>query len=447
MNGKFLFFESLGCPKNRVDSEVMISKLMDRGWLVTDSPEKADLIMLNTCSFINTAREESVARFFELNSAKKKGTKIAITGCLPQLYPELARDLHEADFITGINDISEISCIIEKYWEEGYKAKIGKASFIYSSFDSRALSLSPFTAYLKIADGCNNCCSYCSIPVIRGEYRERKPEDIISEAQDLVFSGVKEIVIISQDTSKYGINSGSSLKDLLSGLNSIPGDFRIRVMYLYPSGVDEYLLKKIHSLKKVLPYFEIPVQHVSSKVLKDMNRHYTKETVIELISNIRNIFGNRCALRTTFISSYPTEKNEDHEELKKFIEAGNFDYSGVFRYSKEEFSNSAKLRVINNKTAQSRFEEIEKVSHISMEKRLDRFIGMEMDILYEGIDPELKVPVGRGWHQAPEIDGITIITNLENQNPGSFLKCRLVSREGIDFIGEISGFSLSQSKK
>ncbi len=437
MNGKFLFFESLGCPKNRVDSEVMISKLMDSGWIVTDSPEKADLIVLNTCSFINTAREESIARFFELNSAKKKEARIAVTGCLPQLYPELARDLHEADFITGINDILEISGIIEKYWEEGYKAKIGKASFIYSSFDSRALSLSPFTAYLKIADGCNNCCSYCSIPVIRGEYRERKPEDIISEAQDLVFSGVKEMVIISQDTSKYGINSGSSLKDLLSGLNSIPGDFRIRVMYLYPSGVDGDLLKKIHSLKKVLPYFEIPVQHVSSKVLKDMNRHYTKETVIELISNIRNIFGNRYALRTTFISSYPTEKKEDHEELRKFIEAGHFDYSGVFRYSKEEFSNSAKLRVINDKTAQSRFEEIEKASHISMEKRLDRFIGMEMDILYEGIDPELKVPTGRGWHQAPEIDGITIITNLENQKPGNYYKCRLVSREGIDFIGEI----------
>lgn len=437
MNGKFLFFESLGCPKNRVDSEVMISKLMDSGWVVVDSPEKADLIVLNTCSFINTAREESIARFFELNSAKKKGAKIAVAGCLPQLYPDLAKDLHEADFITGINNISEISGIVDEFWEKGYKAKIGKASFIYSSFDSRALSLSPFTAYLKIADGCNNCCSYCSIPAIRGEYRERKPEDIISEAQDLVFSGVKEIVIISQDTSKYGINSRSSLKDLLSGLNSIPGDFRIRVMYLYPSGVDENLLKQIHSLKKVLPYFEVPIQHVSRKVLKDMNRHYSQEDILKLVNDIKSIFGQKYALRTTFISSFPTERKEDHEELKKFIEAGYFDYSGVFRYSKEEFSNSAKLRVINDKTAQSRFEEIEKTSHISMERRLDRFVGMEMEILYEGIDPELKVPTGRGWHQAPEIDGITILTNIENQKPGSFLKCKLVSREGIDFIGEI----------
>ena len=437
MNGKLLFFESLGCPKNRVDSEVMISGLLECGWSITDSPEKADLIVLNTCSFINTAREESIARFFELNSIKKNGAKIAVTGCLPQLYPELAENLHEADFITGINDIPQLSGIINENWSSGFKSRIEKASFLYSSFNSRALSLSPFTAYLKIADGCNNCCSYCSIPVIRGEYRERAPEDIISEAQDLVFSGVKEIVIISQDTSRYGIHSGSSLKDLLLGLNSIPGDFRIRVMYLYPSGVDEDLLKKIYSLKKVLPYFEIPVQHVSSKVLKDMNRHYSKEAVLKLINNIKLIFGQKYALRTTFISSFPTEKKEDHEELKKFIEASHFDYSGVFKYSKEEFSNSAKLRVINSKTAQSRFDEIEKASHISMEKRLDRFIGMEMDILYEGIDPELKVPTGRGWHQAPEIDGITILTNLENQKPGSFLKCKLVSREGIDFIGEI----------
>jgi len=437
MTYKLLFFESLGCPKNRVDAEVMISKLLNNGWEMTGDPHTADLIVLNTCSFISDAREESISRFFELNSAKKKGAKIALTGCLPQLYPDLKKSLKEADFITGINDIGQIAKVVSDNWENGYKPEIGKAEYIYSSFDQRALTLSPFTAYLKIADGCDNCCSYCSIPAIRGKYRERSIEDIVSEAQNLVFSGVKELCIISQDTTKYGIKSGTSLIELLSALNSLPGSFKIRVMYLYPSGIDSRFLKKVHDLKKVLPYFEIPVQHVSNPVLSDMNRHYTKDIVLKLINNIKNIFGDQYVLRTTFISSYPTEKKEDHELLKKFIEEGHFDYAGAFKYSKEEFTKSSKLRVIPKNIAQSRFEEIEKATHESMEKQLDRFVGMDMEILYEGIDPELKVPVGRGWHQAPEIDGITILTNIENQKPGNYYKCRLISRECVDFIGEL----------
>lgn len=433
---KLLFFESLGCPKNRVDAEVMISKLLNNGWEMTNDPQTADLIVLNTCSFISDAREESISRFFELDSAKKKGAKIALTGCLPQLYPDLKKSLKEADFITGINDIGQIAELVSGNWENGYKSEIGKADYIYSSSDQRALTLSPFTAYLKIADGCDNCCSYCSIPAIRGSYRERSIEDIVSEAQNLVFSGVKELCIISQDTTKYGIKSGTSLLALLEDLNALPDNFKIRVMYLYPSGINKEFLKKIYRLKKVLPYFEIPVQHISDRVLSDMNRHYTKDVILELIRNIKEIFGDHYALRTTFISSYPTEKKEDHELLKKFIEEGHFDYAGAFRYSKEEFTRSSKLRVIPKDMAQSRFEEVEKITHESMERQLDRFVGMDMEILYEGIDPELKVPVGRGWHQAPEIDGITILTNIEKQKPGNYYKCRLISREGVDFIGE-----------
>ena len=430
---KKLFFESLGCPKNRVDSEVMIAALMNSGWVITEDPGEADLIILNTCSFIADARDESVSRFFELHASLKKGARIGVAGCLPQLYPDLKNVLNEADLVIGIDNIADISSIVEK----GSSLKIKPSEFIYNSGMERVLTYSPYTCYVKIADGCENFCSYCSIPFIRGKYRERSVSDIVSEVENLVANGVKEIVLISQDTTKFGFVNGSTLSMLLKEINSVVGDFRIRVMYLYPGKVDRSLLETMKKLRKVVNYLEIPVQHISDSVLKGMNRSYNGEDVLELIKEIKNIFGENYVLRTTFISSFPSEKKDDHELLKNFIEEGHFDYSGAFRYSKEEFTKAGKMRSVPKKEADKRFAEIERAVHIAMEKRLDRFIGLEMDVLYEGIDPELNVPVGRCWHQAPEIDGITILTNVENEKCGKYYKCRLVSREGVDFIGEI----------
>lgn len=432
-NMKKLFFESLGCPKNRVDSEIMIAGLIDGGWQITEDPKEADLIILNTCSFIADAREESVNRFFELHSALKKGARIGIAGCLPQLYPDLLKVLKEADFIAGIDDIANITAIADK----GTGLEIKPSEFIYNSETGRVLTYSPYTAYVKIADGCENFCSYCSIPFIRGKYRERSVADIVKEVENLVANGVKEIVLISQDTTKFGSVNGSDLVELLEELNSIIGEFRIRLMYLYPSGITEKLLRTIKKLRKVVNYLEIPVQHISDKVLKGMNRPYLGDDVRKLTDLIKKIFKDEYALRTTFISSFPGETKEDHELLKSFIEEGHFDYSGAFKYSKEEFTKAGHMRSIPKKEARMRFAEIESSAHRAMEKRLDRFTGLEMEVLYEGIDPELKVPVGRGWHQAPEVDGITIITNVEKEKPGKHYKCRLISREGVDFIAEI----------
>lgn len=433
MTMRKLFFESLGCPKNRVDSEVMIASLLNNGWKMTDKVNEADLVILSTCGFISDARTESIERFFELHSSLKKGACICVAGCLPQLYPDLKKMLPEADIVIGIDNISDISSIVEKKKAPGIKP----SEFIYNSDMDRVLTQSPYTAYVKIADGCENFCSYCSIPLIRGKYRERNVNDIVKEIEILVANGVKEIVLISQDTTKYGFLNDSSLNELLKEINSIPGDFRIRVMYLYPGKVDRSLLETMKNLKKVVNYLEIPIQHVSDEVLKKMNRTYTKDDIKKLIDEIKRVFADDYALRTTFISSFPTERNDDHELLRNFIKEGHFDYSGVFRYSKEEFTKAGKMRSVPKKEAEKRFFEIEKASHVAMEKRLDRFVGLEMEILYEGTYPELNVPYGRGWHQAPEIDGITILTNVENHKPGKYYKCRIVSREGTDFIGEI----------
>ena len=434
---KKLFCCSLGCPKNRVDSEIVIAQFVNKGWAVAETSDKADLVILNTCSFINDAREESVNSFFDLHSSLKKGAKIAVMGCMPQLYPNLGEMLPEADFIFGVDDLPNIEKIVSAHWEKGYRGKIGQSDFLYTASMERVLTFSPWTAYLKIADGCNNFCSYCSIPYIRGRYRERPLKDILAEAENLIKTGVKEIVVIAQDTTQYGSKTNSSLKQLIRSLNALKGNFKFRVMYLYPSGIDRELLETIRDCKKMHNYLEVPIQHVSDTVLKAMNRRYTGQDLHDLINMVKDVFGEDYLLRTTVISSFPAEKKEDHEALKAFIEEGNFDYIGAFKYSKEEFSASFKMRAVPAKTADTRFAEIEKAAHESMERRLERFVGKEVEVLYEGIDPELKVPVGRCWNQAPEIDGITIITNLEDEKEGSRLKCRIVSREGTDFIADI----------
>ncbi len=428
-----LYLESLGCPKNRVDSEVILSSFLNKGWELTQDESEADLIILNTCSFILPAREESISRFFELNEIRKNGSKICVAGCLPQLYPNLKEMLPEADLVVGINDIPVLVNLVEKSKSD----IVEEPKFIVNSSFDRCLTLSPHTAYVKIADGCDNWCTYCSIPNIRGRYRERDSQDIVTEVTNLVNRGIKEVVLISQDTTKYGSKSKSTLVQLLELIDEISGDFKVRVMYFYLSRITEDLIKKMNELDKIMPYFEIPVQHVSTEVLKKMNRHYTLEDINKTIELIKKTCGENYTLRTTFISSFPAEKKKDHDMLMNFIKENHFDYAGAFQYSKEEHTAAYKMRSIPEKTAQQRSDEIEKAVGIMMEKRLDRFVGTEMEILYEGMDPQLNVPVGRGWHQAPEIDGITIITNIEDQKPGTYLKCLITAREGFDFIAEV----------
>ncbi len=427
-----VYLESLGCPKNRVDSEVMLAALLADGWYVTDDSTKADLIILNSCAFIEEAREETIARFFALHAQKRKGARVVLAGCLPQLHPDMGKLLPEADFVIGIDDVPRIAAIAE-----GAAARpIKRPKFIATSRYEREFSLSPFTAYVKIADGCDNHCAYCTIPAIRGAYRERTPHDVVEEARRFVERGVKEIVLIAQDTSAYGRNHNTSLAALLRRLDRLAGEFRIRVMYLYPSRIDDELLDAF-TASKVLPYFEIPLQHVSDRILSTMRRRYRRRDIERMLDRIAARFGDRAVLRTTFIAGFPGETRAEHAELRRFIEEAPFDYIGLFGYSREERTPAAALSPLRRDTVARRLDALRAAAQETMERRLSRFIGTTTIVLYEEFDAAACLPIGRGIHQAPEIDGITILTDLENERPGDLLTVRLTGRDGIDFTAVV----------
>jgi len=432
VKNRFFYLESLGCPKNRVDSEVMLAALLSGGWRVTDDPANADLIILNSCSFIEEAREETVSRLFTLHAQKRKGTRIVLAGCLPQLHPIIAKLLPEANIVIGIDDVPRIASIVD-----GAAANpIKKPRFIATACHERTLSLSPFTAYLKIADGCDNRCAYCTIPAIRGSYRERAPKDIVEEARRLIERGVKELVLIAQDTSAYGRDHATSLAALLRRLDRLSGEFRIRVMYLYPSRMDDELLDAFGA-DKVLPYFEIPLQHVNDCILSAMRRRYRRCDIERVLDRIAARFGDRAVLRTTFIAGFPGETRAEHIELRRFIEDAPFDYIGLFGYSREEGTPAAAISPLRRDTVARRLAALQAAAHETMERRLSRFVGTTTTVLYEEFDASASLPIGRGIHQAPEIDGVTILTNLETERPGDLLTVRITSRDGVDFTAEV----------
>ncbi len=355
-----------------------------------------------------------------------------LTGCLPQLYPEIEKLLPEADRVIGIDDVPRIAAVADGALPRTLRAP----KFIATARHGRTLSLSPFTAYLKIADGCDNRCSYCTIPAIRGAYRERAPRDIVTEARRLVGTGVREIVLIAQDTSVYGRDHATSLAALLRRLDRLPGAFRIRVMYLYLSRIDEELLDAFAG-EKVLPYFEMPIQHVSDRILSAMSRRYRRRDIERVLNRIAVRFGDRAILRTTFIAGFPSETREEHRELCRFIEEASFDYVGVFGYSREEGTAAAAMTPLRRGTIARRLAPLQEVAQKTMERRLSRFVGMRTTVLYEEFDATACLPIGRGVHQAPEIDGVTILTTIENEHPGDLLTVRITGRDGIDFTAAV----------
>lgn len=432
---KKFYLETLGCAKNRVDAEIAVAKLIESGLEFVNDPSEADFIILNSCGFIEPAREETIERFFELYSEKKEVAKMVLSGCLPRLFPEIADELKEADYILGIDELPEIAEILKN---DKRTVKIEKnPKFIYSSDDSRVLSFSPYIAYLKIADGCDNCCTYCSIPKIRGHFRERALSDIIKEQKKLIELGIKEIVIIAQDPTRYGSTNGSSLAELIREMDKVEGDFRLRVMYLYPSRVSSEILAAIHDSDHFVPYFDIPVQHISSHVLKDMHRTYSKKDVYDLVERINRKFGDKAVLRTSIITGFPTENEDDLELLESFVKKDFFDYSGVFSYSKEESTPAGVMDGLNEDELAERYSAIQSEAFFSMERRLERFIGREATVLFEKIEEESLLCVGVADFQAPEVDGETYITNVIDEKPGDFVKVTIIARDGIDFTAEI----------
>jgi ribosomal protein S12 methylthiotransferase len=435
-----LHLVSLGCAKNLVDSEVMMGGLKQIGWTNTSDPGKADTIIINTCSFIESAIDESIDTILKLASFKHTGVckRLIVTGCLPERFREEIIDaLPEVDFFLGTGAFDEIA-----------KAVVGASNkSICHLPDPDAISLqkrdtprvlsSPAMAYLKIAEGCNRYCTYCIIPKLRGKQKSRQLNDIVGEARSLVKSGVKELILIAQDTTNYGkdLNPRSSLTRVLEEISDISDKVWIRVLYGHPESIDDSFIRTVADRRNICSYFDIPIQHVSDKVLRKMGRNYSSDSLCKLFDTIRTKIAD-AALRTTAIVGFPGETDEDFEELLTFVNDICFDNLGVFIYSDSEDLPSHKLPChISENVAKYRYDRLMSCqSDISLKNNQMR-IGKVYDVFVEKAEEE-NLFRGRTYFQAPEVDTATYI-RANKLNIGSFIKVSIADASEYDLAGEV----------
>lgn len=424
-----------GCAKNLIDSELMLGKLAENGYKITLDETKADIVIINTCSFINDAEKESVASIFEMINA---GKKIIIAGCLPQKHKkELQKLIPEALAFIGTSDIDKIVDVIKKVTKDKKtKYEVNeKPEYNYPEDIKRQQITMGASSYIKIAEGCNFKCGYCIIPQLRGPYKSRKIENIVKEAKELADKGTTEIVLIAQDTTSYGkdLYGKPSLKELLIELNKIENLSWIRIMYTYPSLLDDDLLKTINELDKVVKYIDVPLQHVSKNMLEAMNRpvmDYKK-----LIKKMRKLIPN-VAIRTTFIVGYPTETQEDFQELYDFIEEMKIDRLGVFEFSKEKNTKSYSLKPqILAKVKKQRKNELMKLQQSISKSINKKLIGKKIDCIVESINEDGAI-VARSYKDAPEIDGLVFIDSKVPVLPGDIITVTITSANEYDLIAK-----------
>ena len=439
---------SLGCPKNLVDSETMLGLIHEENYEITNDPSEAEIIIVNTCGFIESAKEESINTILQMAEYKKSGSckYIIVTGCLSQRYAEeLFSELPEADAIAGVEVYDEIGSIIKRVMkgERFIMLERSKPDVIYTSketFLPRILTTPSYTAYLKIAEGCDNCCSYCAIPKIRGPYRSKPMEQVLKEAKALAANGVKELIVVAQDTTRYGEDLPGGkllLADLLKELNKIESLKWIRVMYCYPNNFTDELIETFASLDKVCKYVDLPLQHASNRLLASMNRYDTREEVETLLAKLRKRIP-RIVIRTTFIVGFPGETDADFEELKEFVKKVRFDRMGAFAYSEEEGTFAAK-------------EYEDSISHEVKQQRLDELMALQQEIAGElsqtKIGKEFKVIIdrkegdyyiGRTQFDSPEVDPEVLIkADEEYLKIGEFYKVKITAADDFDLYASI----------
>lgn len=399
---------SLGCDKNRVDSENVIYTLTETGYEWTQEISEADVLIVNTCAFIDSAKKESIDTILELATRKKDGAKLLVLGCLAERYAEeLVEALPEVDTFVGINAYHEIERIVLTNAEKVVKYKK------YVPYErGRVITTPGHYAYLKIADGCDNFCSYCAIPLIRGRYRSYPMEELLEEARDLEMQGVKELILVAQDTTRYGIDiyGRYALKELLRELIKI--DFeKIRIMYAYPELIDDELIRMISTEDKLAKYIDVPMQHASSEVLKLMHRRTTGEEIRALVARIRDIDPD-IAIRSSFIVGFPGETEEQFEELEEFIGLGNVDYAGFFTYSKEEGTLASKMKgQILQKVKKEREKRLSKLQCAVVINNHQKYLNKVVKVIYEGIDYNKNKFYGRIEQNAPDIDTKVFFTS------------------------------------
>ena len=447
-------FVSLGCSKNLVDTEIVIGHFKKNNFEIVNNPEIADIILINTCGFIESAKEEAINTILEMAEYKKQKCKyLIVIGCLVQrYYDELLKSLPEVDLFIKIDEYKNLWAKIEDLInknkvEKSVTKPMKKVSEIkqlklpeFNEFYERVLTTGKTYAYLKIGEGCSNMCTYCAIPYIRGKFISRKMEEILEEAKMLAQKGIKELIIIAQDTTKYGIDiyGESKLAELLEKLAQIPQIKWIRFLYSYPEGITEELIQTVKNNDKICKYFDIPIQHISNKILKKMNRKTNKEQIQNLINKIRKEIPE-VVLRTSLIVGFPGEKEEDFNELKEFVTQAKIDKLGTFMYSKEDGTPASKLpEQIHGNTKKSRYNKIMKIQQKISNEKLKEKIGQEIEVLVEDITSDHKYLIGRTKQDVPEEDGIIYIKNNNQENIlNTFKNAKIIDVKDYDLIGEI----------
>ena len=434
---------SLGCPKNLVDAEVMLGCLPPEEYEITTNEKEADIIIVNTCSFIKEAKQESIDTILDLADRKHDArcSLLVVTGCLPQRYQEeLGAELPEVDIFIGTGDYPKLAEILAEKRDTPEQLRyVGDPNFLFDADLPRMKSSPAYTAYLKIAEGCSNCCSYCVIPSLRGALRSRPLEKVLKEARELVAGGVKEINLIAQDITAYGRDLAEpyTLEVLLVELVKIDGLRWIRLLYAYPDGISDELIRLIRDEEKICKYIDIPLQHISDPVLKRMGRRGGETEIRRLIGRLRSAVPD-LAIRTSLIVGFPGEADDDFQRLVQFVEEARFDRLGVFCYSREEGTPAALMEdQITERVKRQRYKKLMKVQARVSFKQNRRLIGTVEQVMVEGYSDETDLLLkGRSSRQAPDIDGLVYLTS-GTANVGDIVAVRITDSSDYDLIGEI----------
>lgn len=439
---KKVFFVSLGCDKNLVDSEYMIGNLADAGYEITDDEGKADVIVVNTCSFIHDAQDESVENILEMSKYKDEGSckALLVAGCMAQSYgQEILDELPQVDAVVGTSAYDDIPKIVERVLE-GERLVVKKAlSELPKKKKQRMMTTGGHFEYLKIAEGCDKHCTYCAIPKFRGNYRSVPMEELLEEAESLAKSGVVELELVAQETTLYGTDlyGRKSLHILLKKLCEIEGIHWIRVLYCYPEEIYPELITTIKEQPKICKYLDLPIQHCNDSVLKRMGRRTDRADLERIVATLRREIPE-ITLRTTLITGFPGETQEEHEELAEFINEMEFDRLGVFTYSREDGTPAAAMPdQVPEEVKESRREELMLLQQEISQDRNNEKVGKELEIFVEGFIPEENVYVGRSSADAPNIDGFVFFNSYRNLESGDFVKCRITEASEYDLVGEL----------
>jgi ribosomal protein S12 methylthiotransferase len=448
-----IYFVSLGCPKNQVDTELMLGQVQAAGHSLVDAPDGADVIVVNTCAFIDAAKEESVDTILEMAEHKKLGAKkLVVTGCLAQRYAdELVNDIPEIDHILGSSDFPSIAKVLAPARARaGSKKKLPVVqvsetpAYIYDHDAPRVRIGAHHSAYVKIAEGCDRPCSFCIIPKLRGPQRSRAIADIVAEARQLAAGGALELNLIAQDLTRYGADGGSDpatrpdLAQLLHALGAVDGVRWIRLHYTFPSAFDDELIDAIASEPKVVKYVDVPLQHISDPMLKRMRRGHSARVTRELVAKLRARIDD-VVLRTTFIVGHPGETDAEFEELCAFVEQSKFDRAGAFTYSIEPGTVSAMLpNRVDPDVAAARQERLMEVQRVISRARHEAMVGKELDVLVEGVSSESEYLLeGRWYGQAPGIDGVTYLSDAAGTKPGTLVRARVTQASDYDLAASL----------